>query len=67
MFVDRAAKPARRSGAYVVLDNGTLCAFVDRGGRSVVSYTDDGATFEFPDTYSFTGHCLDGPTMLPTP
>jgi ATP-dependent Lhr-like helicase len=40
-----AAKPARRSGAYVVLDNGALCAFVDRGGRSVVSYTDDGATF----------------------
>jgi ATP-dependent Lhr-like helicase len=40
-----AAKPARRSGAYVVLDNGGLCAFVDRGGRSVVSFTDDGATF----------------------
>jgi ATP-dependent Lhr-like helicase len=40
-----AATPARRSGAYVVLDNGTLCAFVDRGGRSVASFTDDGATF----------------------
>jgi len=39
------AKPARRSGAYVVMDDGALVAFVDRGGRSTSSFTDDGATF----------------------
>jgi len=37
------AKPARRSGAYVVMDDGALVAFVDRGGRSTSSFTDDGA------------------------
>ena len=37
------AKPARRSGAHVVVDDGALIAFVDRGGRSVLSFTDDGA------------------------
>ena len=39
------AKPARRAGAYVVMDDGTLIAFVDRGGRSVSSFTENGAIF----------------------
>ncbi len=38
-------KPARRSGAYVVMDDGMVIAFVDRGGRSAASFTDDGAIF----------------------
>ena len=37
------AKAARRAGAYVVIDNGALIAFVDRGGRSVSAYGDDAA------------------------
>ena len=35
------AKAARRGGAYVVIDDGALVAFVDRSGRSVSAYTDD--------------------------
>ena len=35
------AKAARRGGAYVIIDNGALVAFVDRGGRSVSTYTGD--------------------------
>jgi ATP-dependent Lhr-like helicase len=37
----RVAKAARRAGAYVVIDDGALIAFVDRGGRSVSAYVDD--------------------------
>jgi ATP-dependent Lhr-like helicase len=39
------ANPARRAGAYVIMDDGALVAFVDRGGRSAASFTDDGAIF----------------------
>ena len=36
-----AISAARRAGAYVVIDDGELIAFVDRGGRSVSAYVDD--------------------------
>ena len=39
------ASPARRAGAYVIMDDGALVAFVDRGGRSIASFTEDGAVF----------------------
>ncbi|MGB5381624.1 MAG: DEAD/DEAH box helicase [Acidimicrobiia bacterium] len=39
------ARPVRRAGAYVVIDDGSLIAYVDRSGRSVASFTDDGAVF----------------------
>ncbi len=35
------AKAARRGGAFVVIDDGALIAFVDSGGRSVSAYADD--------------------------
>jgi len=50
------AKPARRAGAYVVMDGGRLIAFVDRAGRSVASFTEDGAIFA-------RGLALLGPRM----
>jgi ATP-dependent Lhr-like helicase len=40
-----ASRPARRAGAHVVLDNGELVAFVERGGRSALAFTDDAGTF----------------------
>ena len=40
-----SANPARRSGAYVVINDGALVAFVDRGGRSVSCYSDDASLF----------------------
>jgi ATP-dependent Lhr-like helicase len=39
------AQPARRAGAYVVLHDGELVAYVERGGRSVASFVDDGPRF----------------------
>jgi ATP-dependent Lhr-like helicase len=40
-----ASRPARRAGAHVVLDDGELVAFVERGGRSALAFTDDAETF----------------------
>jgi ATP-dependent Lhr-like helicase len=40
-----ASRPARRAGAHVVLDDGELVAFVERGGRSALAFTDDPGTF----------------------
>jgi ATP-dependent Lhr-like helicase len=34
-------RPARRAGALVVLVDGALALYVERGGRSVLSFTDD--------------------------
>ncbi len=39
------SRPARRAGAYVVLSNGDLVAYVDKGGRSALAFTDDRETF----------------------
>jgi len=39
------SRPARRAGAHVVLDNGALVAFVERGGRSALAFTEDAETF----------------------
>ncbi len=36
-------QPGRKAGAVVVLVEGTLVLYVERGGRSVLSYTDDPA------------------------
>ncbi len=36
-------RPARRSGAHVVLDDGVLAAWVDRGGKRVLGFGDDPA------------------------
>jgi ATP-dependent Lhr-like helicase len=66
-------KPARRSGAYVVIDNGRLNAFVDRGGRSVASFADDGATFARglallgPRIKHWTVERIDGVTAADSP
>ena len=37
---DHAGRPSRSAGAYVVLVGGRLTAFVERGGRSVLCFTD---------------------------
>ena len=41
----QVSRPARRAGAHVVLNDGALIAFVERGGRSALAFTDDPATF----------------------
>jgi ATP-dependent Lhr-like helicase len=38
---DSAHRPARKAGALVVLVDGALAWFVERGGRSLLSYADD--------------------------
>ncbi len=38
---DGAARPGRKAGALVVLVDGELAWFVERGGRSLLSFTDD--------------------------
>ena len=40
-----ASRPARRAGAHVVLSDGALVAYVERGGRSALAFTDDPAIF----------------------
>ncbi len=36
-----AGRPARRAGAHVILRDGTLVAFVERGGRTVLTFVDE--------------------------
>ncbi|MFZ3319819.1 hypothetical protein, partial [Mycobacterium sp.] len=38
---DGGARPGRKSGALVVLVDGELAWFLERGGRSLLSFTDD--------------------------
>ncbi|MDI3314784.1 MAG: ATP-dependent helicase [Mycobacterium sp.] len=38
---DAGARPGRKAGALVVLVDGELAWFVERGGRSLLSFTDD--------------------------
>ena len=40
----RGHQPARKAGAVVVLVDGALALYVERGGRSTLSYTDDDTT-----------------------
>lgn len=39
---DSSARPGRKAGALVVLVDGELVYFVERGGRSLLSFSDDG-------------------------
>ena len=39
------SRAARRAGAHVVLQDGSLIAFVERGGRSALAYTTDPESF----------------------
>jgi ATP-dependent Lhr-like helicase len=39
-------KPGRKAGALVILANGTLVLYVERGGKSLLSWTDDPALLE---------------------
>lgn len=41
---DTAHRPGRKAGALVVLIDGELTWFVERGGRSLLSFTDDAET-----------------------
>jgi ATP-dependent helicase Lhr and Lhr-like helicase len=40
-----SVQPARRAGAYAALDEGELVAYVERGGRSVASFVNEGPRF----------------------
>jgi ATP-dependent helicase Lhr and Lhr-like helicase len=40
---DGAARPGRKAGALVVLVDGELVWFLERGGRSMLSFADDSA------------------------
>ncbi len=39
-------KPGRKAGALVILANGTLALYVERGGKTLLSWTDDPALLE---------------------
>ncbi|WP_022871935.1 ATP-dependent helicase [Nesterenkonia alba] len=41
-----SARPGRKAGAVVVLHAGELVAYVERGGRTVLIYTEDHSTME---------------------
>jgi len=41
-------RPGRKAGAIVVLVNGELAFFVERGGRSLLSFTSDGTSDTLP-------------------
>jgi ATP-dependent Lhr-like helicase len=39
-------KPGRKAGALVILANGALVLYVERGGKTLLSWTDDPALLE---------------------
>jgi ATP-dependent helicase Lhr and Lhr-like helicase len=43
---DNAHRPGRKAGATVVLIGGNLVLYVERGGRTILSYTNDEETLE---------------------
>ena len=45
---ESAGRPARTAGAYVVLADGALAAYLERGGRTLVTF-DDAANSDWPD------------------
>jgi ATP-dependent Lhr-like helicase len=42
----RGHQPARKAGALVVLVDGACVLYVERGGRTLLSFTDDGAILQ---------------------
>ncbi len=40
----KAHRPGRKAGALVVLVDGELCLYVERGGKSLLAWPEDGAT-----------------------
>jgi ATP-dependent Lhr-like helicase len=45
---ESAGRPARTAGAYLVLADGVPAAFVERGGRTLLTFA-DGASADWPD------------------
>jgi ATP-dependent Lhr-like helicase len=45
---ESSGRPARTAGAYVVLADGALAAYLERGGRTLVTF-DDAANSDWPD------------------
>ena len=43
---DHAGRPSRSAGAFVVIADGRLLAFVERGGRTVLTFSDDADDLE---------------------
>jgi ATP-dependent Lhr-like helicase len=43
---DGTHRPGRKAGALVVLVDGALCLYVERGGKSLLSYSEDPATIQ---------------------
>ncbi len=43
---DGAHRPGRKAGALVVLVGGELCLYVERGGKSLLSWSEDPATIQ---------------------
>jgi ATP-dependent Lhr-like helicase len=43
---DGSHRPGRKAGALVVLVDGDLCLYVERGGKSLLSWTDDAASIQ---------------------
>jgi ATP-dependent helicase Lhr and Lhr-like helicase len=43
---DGGHRPGRKAGAIVVLVDGELCLYVERGGRSLLSWSEDAATIQ---------------------
>jgi ATP-dependent Lhr-like helicase len=43
---DGGHRPGRKAGALVVLVDGDLCLYVERGGKSLLSWSDDPATIQ---------------------
>ena len=46
---DSAGRPARAAGAFVVLDHGHLVAYLERGGRSILTFEAAGADERWPE------------------
>ena len=43
---DGGHRPGRKAGALVVLVDGDLCLYVERGGKSLLSWTEDPAAIQ---------------------
>ena len=46
---DSAGRPARAAGAFVVLDHGRLAAYLERGGRSILTFAPASETDRWPE------------------
>jgi ATP-dependent Lhr-like helicase len=54
-----AHRPGRKAGAVVVLFNGELVLYVERGGKTLLSWTEDPAALE-PCAKALAGAVRDG-------